>query len=142
MRWVPHEALARASHADQAASSGARAQHVQCCLGAVPAQHSDASANTSDLRCFDIELPQRSDSHPRWSTAGCDEYCGLWRSYLLLLSESAAMEDQEILFPNKIVHAGRTLFNATPSHTLGFLADPCVSEVRLGLRCGGHCVRV
>ena len=135
---------------------GGEAPSVRCCLGTLPMHggtgrrpHQAAGDGSIDgddgdrgnvgggggggaaQHCFDVELPRRNGValKPHWNTAACDLHSGPWRCYLLLLSESAAMEEDHILFPNKIVYAGRTLFNATPSHTLKFLADPCLSEV-------------
>ena len=102
---------------------------IDCYLGVVPMHEGLAAAGHLGHQLA-VEVPERSVHALRWSAAGSDHASGAWRSYLLLLSDTAAMQDEHILFPNQVRHRGRALYNATPSRVLRFLADPCVSEVR------------
>jgi hypothetical protein len=102
---------------------------VLCCVGPTPLHANFGAHGDPYSQRFFVDLPPTVQGTLRWSADACDRSSGPWRSYLLLLSESAALADHEIVFPNQIGHAGRTIFNATLVHTLTFLADPCTSEV-------------
>ena len=132
----PPEAVAGHHSSNNGSNSSSKPQMLPCCLGAAPVSSSEGSAHAmptqalSELKHFEIAMWPREHGRCQWHEHRCDAASGHWRSYLLLLSESADLDDAEVLFPNKILHGGRALFNATPAHTLLFLADPCLSEVR------------
>lgn len=55
---------------------------------------------------------------------------GPWRSYLLLMSGGASVDEDDVLFPNAAYHGGRVVRNVGPSkYLVDFLADPATSGI-------------
>jgi hypothetical protein len=102
-------------------------RYVDCVLGALPMQ---MPLNGSDcgLRAS-VPLLGEPSRRLQWSSVHCDQACGPWCSFLLLMSDGVGVHERDVLFPNQVFHHGRSMHNVTEQWLLHLVSDPLLSEV-------------
>lgn len=118
-----------AAQSSRIAAPGSRG--IECATGPAPVCATAVTQGLPDHERLCLSGPPPSRARPlHWAEHSCDHSSGTWRSFLLLMSESASMTEAEVMFPNRVCHAGRVLFNATPWSILELLAEPTAAAVR------------